>query len=280
MRKLDVSAITEAVAKTYVHINMNIRPDVLAAIRRAVEVEESPTGRAVLEQYLENNRIAAETGIPCCQDTGVATVFVHLGQDVELTGGLLTDAIDQGVRQAQQGGPLRASMVAHPLDRRNTGDNTPAIVHVELTAGEALTLDVLAKGGGAENTSRVCMLSPGDGRDGVLRAVVETVDRARANACPPVVVGVGLGGSMEMAALLAKRALCRPLDVRSSDPICAGLEVELLEKINDLGIGPQGLGGRVTALGVLVDAMPCHIASLPVAVNLMCHSFRHQRVEI
>jgi fumarate hydratase subunit alpha len=280
VRELHVREITSALAQLYVEINRRPREDVVRALREACEQEESEPGRAAIAQILANLDVARERGLPTCQDTGAATVFVTLGQEVTLTGGALRAAVDEGIREAHAAGHLRASMVAHPLDRRNTGDNTPAMLHVEVVPGSDVILDVLAKGAGSENMSQTRMLSPADGREGVVETVVETVREAGPNPCPPLVVGVGLGGTQEVAALLAKKALLRDLGVPSADALADELEREILERVNDLGIGPMGLGGRTTALGVLVEAEACHMASLPVAVNLMCHAYRHARVRL
>jgi fumarate hydratase subunit alpha len=274
------SDIAASVADLYRRINTELRPDVLEAIRQAAAREESDLARDVLEALIENERISRAEGVPLCQDTGLAVVFATIGSRVVVTGGTLQTAVDEGVRQAVKEHPLRASTVALPLERRNAGDNTPAILHVEQTDGEELTIHLLAKGGGAENMSRVFMLAPADGREGVLRAIVQTVSEAGANPCPPVIVGVGLGGDFEKAALLSKRALLRDLRDANPEPQLAELEREALERVNALGIGPQGFGGRTTALAVLVESAPCHIASLPVAVNLECHSHRHGRVAL
>ena len=272
--------IAGAVSELYSRINTHLRDDVRAALEAAREREESEPAREILSALLENERISRAEGVPLCQDTGLAVAFVGLGAAVVVEGGTLQEAIDEGVRSAVLGHPLRASSVSDPLDRSNPGDNTPAIVHVEHVPGEELTIHLLAKGGGAENMSRVCMLSPGEGRQGVVEAVVAAVWDAGANPCPPVIVGVGLGGDFERSAVLAKRALLRDLREPSPDLAVAGLEADMLDRINALGIGPQGFGGRTTALAVLVERAPCHIASLPVAVNIECHSHRHGAVTL
>jgi fumarate hydratase subunit alpha len=272
--------VAEAVADLYCRISTHLRPDVEAALQAALRRETSETAREVLRCLLENEHLSRTEGIPLCQDTGLAVVFAEMGNRVVLDGGTLQEAVDRGVRAAAGRLPLRASTVVDPLVRRNVGDNTPAIVHLEHVEGDALTIALLAKGGGAENTSRLAMLTPADGREGVLRTIVETVLAAGANACPPVVVGVGLGGNFERSALLAKRALLRDLSRPNPDVGLAGLEHEALAAVNELGIGPQGLGGRTTALAVLVEAAPCHIAGLPVAVNVECHSHRHGSVTL
>lgn len=279
-RTVSVARIADALEAGYGEINRMLRPDVLAALQGALAREPSEAGRAVLSEIVENAELAARTGLTTCQDTGVACVFIRLGQEVRLTDGALTDAVNEGIRRAHRTHHLRASVVRHPLDRRNTGDNAPAMLHVELEPGEGLTIDLLAKGAGSENMGRVVMLAPAEGREGVVREVVETVRAAGGNPCPPIVVGVGIGGTQDVAALLAKKALFRDIRESSPDPLSAELEKTLLAEVNALGVGPMGLGGETTALAVLVETAPCHMASLPVAVNLMCHAFRHLRVEL
>jgi fumarate hydratase subunit alpha len=274
------SDVADAVCDLYRRISVELRPDVLDALRSALEEEGSGPARQVLRALLENAEVSRSEGVALCQDTGLVVAFVRLGGRVVLAGGTLQEAVDEGVRRATGAQPLRPSTVRTPLGRRNAGDNTPAIVHVEQTPGDALTVHLLAKGGGAENMSRVHMLTPADGREGVLGAILSTVDRAGANACPPLVIGVGLGGDFERSALLAKRALLRDLREANPDAELAALEHDALERVNALGIGPQGFGGRTTALAVLVEQAPCHIASLPVAVNLECHSHRHGGVTL
>ena len=237
--------------------------------------ERSCTGCAILGQILENATVARGERRPLCQDTGVAVVFLELGQDVHLTGGPVGDAVNAAVRDAYTRFLLRKSIVAHPLARRNTGDNTPAVLHVRIVPGDRVTVDFVEKGGGCENMSRLAMLTPADGRDGVIDFVLRTVRESGGNACPPLVVGVGLGGNFERVAHLAKEALLRPFGAPAEDPGDRSLEAELLERINATGLGPMGLGGDTTALAVHVKSHPCHIASLPVAVNLDCHSHRH-----
>ncbi|MBC7224748.1 MAG: fumarate hydratase [Anaerolineae bacterium] len=279
MREVQASLITDAVARLCVEANYHLGADVVAALKRALEQEESPVGRDVLQLLLENARLAAEEVAPLCQDCGAAVVFVELGQDVHVVGGDLHAAIEEGVRRGYQEGYLRKSMVRQPFSARvNTGDNTPPIVYVDVVPGDRVRLTVAPKGGGSENMSALGMLKPADGRQGVVDFVVRTVDRAGANPCPPIVVGVGIGGTAERAMLLAKRSLLRELGQPHPDPEVADLEREILARVNDLGIGPQGLGGRTTALAVHVEVMPCHIASLPVGVNIQCHSARHKEV--
>jgi fumarate hydratase subunit alpha len=272
--------VTDAVADLYSRINTDLREDVRCALRQALESETSEVARGVLKTLLENDARSRETGVPLCQDTGIAVAFVRMGQQVLLEGATLQEAVDEGVRRAARDHPLRKSTVQDPLSRENRGDNTPAIVHVEPVPGAALEIGLMAKGGGAENMSRVCMLAPGQGRDGVIEAVLETIRTAGANPCPPVIVGVGLGGNFERSAYLAKRALMRDLREPNPDAALNELEAEMLGRINALGIGPQGLGGRTTALAVLVESAPCHIASLPLAVNVECHSHRHGTVRL
>ncbi|HHV62733.1 MAG TPA: fumarate hydratase [Firmicutes bacterium] len=280
MRDIYVSEIVEAVQGLCIEANCDIGDDVLKALGAAMEVEESEQGREAIRQIIENNMIARDDLIPACQDTGLAVVFVELGQEVHIAGGSLCDAINEGVRRGYVGGYLRKSVVRDPLRRENTGDNTPAFIHISVVPGDRLTITVAPKGAGSENMSAIAMLPPSAGEDGVKEFVIETVRRAGPNPCPPVIVGVGIGGTFEGAAILAKRALLRPLGERNSDSFYAGMEDELLRRINDLGIGPQGFGGRVTALAVHIEVMPCHIASLPVAVNLNCHASRHKTITL
>ena len=277
MRELPASVVTETVARLCMEANYQLGADVVAALQDALKREESETGRVVLQQILENARIARETETAICQDCGLAVVFVELGQDLHIVGGDLYEAIHEGVRRGYREGYLRKSSVRQPFSARvNTGDNTPAIIHTRIVPGEQLRLTVVPKGGGSENMSRLAMLTPAAGRQGIVDFVVRTVDEAGANPCPPIIVGVGIGGTFERAAFLAKHALLREIGSRNPDPEQDELERELLERINRLGIGPQGFGGRVTALAVHVEAEPCHIASLPVAVNLQCHAARHK----
>ena len=276
IRKIHVGDITEVVANLCQDANYFLGADVLEGLRQACVRQESPTGRDILVQLLENADIAGNEQLPICQDTGFAVVFVELGQDVVLTGGDFYDAVNAGVRLGYREGYLRKSIVKHPLHRENTGDNTPAVIHVKIVPGDKIKLILAPKGGGSENMSAVKMLKPADGIAGVKDFVVEVVRNAGPNACPPVVVGVGIGGTMEKAALLSKEALLRELGQAGGGPDIAQLEAELLEEINRLGIGPQGLGGRITALAVHIETYPTHIASLPVAVSLNCHVARHK----
>jgi fumarate hydratase subunit alpha len=279
MREIEVSKITQAVKDAAIAANYEAGEDLLAALRRGEQEEESPAGQEIFRQLLENARIAAQERIPMCQDCGLTVVFVELGQEVHLVGGGLEEAIQKGVRQGYGEGFLRKSL-CHPLTRANTGDNTPAIIHTEMVPGDRLKIMVVPKGGGSENMSRLYMLKPAEGWAGIKDRVVETVRDAGPNPCPPIIVGVGLGGNFERAAYLAKKALVREIGEPNPDPELAGLERELLAAVNDLGIGPAGLGGRITALAVHLLMEPCHIASLPVAVNIQCHSTRHKEVEL
>ena len=279
MREINTSQITTAIRDLCIKANTHLGEDVLAAFHKAIELEVSPTGKDILEKLVENARIAREKKIPICQDTGFAVVFLELGQEVHLVGGDLKEAINEGVRQGYQEGYLRKS-ICHPFTRKNTGDNTPAVIHIDIVPGDRVRLIVAPKGGGSENMSRVTMLTPAVGIEGVKDFVVQRVKESGANPCPPIVVGVGVGGTFETTALLAKRALLRPLGSQNPDTEIASLEADLYEEINALGIGPQGLGGRITALAVHVEMMDSHIASLPVAVNIQCHAARHKEVEL
>jgi len=281
VRELDVAKITAAVRDLCITANYDLPVDVYEALKAAQEVEESPVGREVLAQLVENADIAAADRVPICQDTGLAVIFAEVGQDVHLTGGDFEEAVHEGVRRGYGEGYLRKSVAEEPAHaRRNTTDNTPAIIHTSIVPGDRLRLTMMAKGGGAENMSSLNMLKPAQGWAGVADAVVGTVSRAGSNPCPPVVVGVGIGGTIEVVTLLAKKALLREVGSRHPDPRLAALEDELLERINTLGIGPQGLGGRTTALAVFIEEMPCHIASMPVAVNVQCHAQRHKSVTL
>jgi fumarate hydratase subunit alpha len=279
MREINISQITTAIRDLCIKANTHLGEDVLEAFNKAIELEVSPTGKDILEKLLENARIAREEEIPICQDTGFAVVFVELGQEVHLVGGDLKEAINEGVRQGYQEGYLRKS-ICHPFTRKNTGDNTPAVIHLDIVPGERVRLIVAPKGGGSENMSRVTMLTPAVGMEGVKDFVVQRVKESGANPCPPIIVGVGIGGTFETAALLAKRTLLRPLGSQNPNTELASLEAQLYEEINALGIGPQGLGGRITSLAVHVAMMESHIASLPVAVNIQCHAARHKEVEL
>ena len=275
MREIQAADIIAAVSRLAIEANTLLGDDVVAALRHALEIEESPAGRDVLGQILENARLAREEHLPLCQDTGLAVVFADIGQEVRLLGGDFRAAVDEGVRRGYREGYLRAS-VCDPFSRKNTGDNTPAVIHTRIVEGDRLKLTFVAKGGGSENMSRVRMLAPAAGLHGVEEFVVRRVAELGSNPCPPTIIGVGVGGTFEKCALLAKRALLRPVGQPNPEPRLAAIERGLLERINRLGVGPQGLGGRVTSLAVHLEVAPCHIASLPVAVNVQCHSARHK----
>lgn len=280
MRQINTEEITDTVEKICIDANYNLGEDLITSLRNALDKEESPLGKEVIKQLLENAEIGRNEQVPVCQDTGYAVVFVEIGQNVMIKGQSLQEAIDEGVRRGYKNGYLRKSIVRSPLDRVNTGDNTPAVIHTDIVPGDKLEITFMAKGGGCENMSRTAMLTPAHGRDGVIDFVVETVKIAGANPCPPIIVGVGLGGTFEYASLLSKKAILRSVGIHNKDSNIAHLEDELLEKINKLGIGPQGFGGRITALAVHVETYPCHIASLPVAVNIECHSHRPKSIVI
>ncbi len=280
MREIAAQTITDQVAKLCIDANYFLGKDVLDSLNAALAKEESPTGKAILEQIIENAGIAQEGEFPMCQDTGFSVFFVELGQEVLVTGKTLEEAITEGVRKGYGEGYLRKSIVSDPLQRVNTKDNTPPVVWIETVPGSELKITIAPKGGGSENMSEVNMLNPSDGAEGVKNFVVDKVRRAGSNPCPPIVVGVGIGGTFEKVAWLAKKALLRPIGDRNPNPFYAAMEEELLERINKLGIGPQGLGGRTTALDVHVEVYPCHIASLPSAVNIQCHACRHKSVVI
>ncbi|HVP79065.1 MAG TPA: fumarate hydratase [Thermodesulfobacteriota bacterium] len=279
MREINVKLMTEKVRDLCIQANTDLGEDVLQAFDRAMKAEESPLGMEILKELKENARIGKEESVPICQDTGFAVVFLELGQDVHLVGGNLNEAIEEGVRQGYRDGYLRKS-ICHPFTRANTGDNTPAIIHTEVVPGDKIRLIVAPKGGGSENMSRVVMLTPSDGVEGIKRYVVQRVKESGSNPCPPTIVGVGIGGTFERAALLAKKSLLRPLGSKNPDPELDRLESEILTEINRLGIGPQGLGGRTTSLAVHIMLMPCHIASFPLAVNIQCHAQRHKEIVI
>ncbi len=280
MRQINTEEITDTIEKICVDANYNLRDDLVVSLQNALNNEESPLGKEVVAQILENAEIGKNEQVPVCQDTGFAVVFVEIGQEVIIEGQGLQEAINEGVRRGYKNGYLRKSIVKNPLDRVNTGDNTPAIIYTNIVPGDKLKITFLAKGGGCENMSRTAMLTPAQGRDGVIDFVVNTVKSAGANPCPPIIVGVGLGGTFEYATLLSKKAILRPVGSHNKDNDTANLEDELLEEINKLGIGPQGFGGKVTALAVHVETYPCHIATLPVAVNIECHSHRHKTIVI
>ncbi len=279
MREIKCEEITSAVKTLFWEANWCLNDDIRESLREGISGEESRTGKFLLEKILENADLAVEKRRPMCQDTGMAIVFVELGQQVSITGGLLEDAIQQGVAQAYDL-DMRKSVVQDPFDRKNTGNNTPAVIHYDIVEGDSLKLSVMPKGFGSENMSALKMLTPADGVEGFKNFVLDTVKNAGSNPCPPMVVGVGVGGTFEKVALLAKKALLRPISERNPNSFYGALEEELLKKINDTGIGPQGLGGRITALGVLIESFPTHIAGLPVAVNISCHATRHRSVII
>ncbi len=280
MRKIAFSTIAEQVKNLCIDANYRLGEDLKSALLEARHREISPAGRRVLDHLIENARLAEEGENPLCQDTGFAVFFIELGNEVVITGGLLEDAVNEGVRRAYKEGYLRNSIVKDPLRRVNTGDNTPAVIWTQVTAGDRLRIDMAPKGSGSENMSALAMLTPSQGEEGVIDFVVNTVSRAGGNPCPPIIVGVGIGGTFEKVAWSAKKAVMRPVGRRHPDPYYAALEERLLERINALGIGPMGFGGRTTALDVHVEVFPCHIASLPVAVNIQCHSARHKSVII
>ena len=275
IRTVDVAEVTRHIREMCIEANHFLSPDMESAMRRASETERAPLGRQILAQLQDNLKIAGEDRIPICQDTGMAVIFLEVGQDVHLTGGVLEDAVNEGVRQGYTEGYLRKSVVGDPLLRENTKDNTPAVIHYEIVPGDRIIITVAPKGFGSENMSRIFMLKPADGIEGVKNAILTAVQDAGPNACPPMVVGVGIGGTFEKCALLAKKALVRPVDSHSPIPYVRELEEEMLAKINGTGIGPGGLGGTTTALAVNINTYPTHIAGLPVAVNICCHVNRH-----
>ena len=281
MRRIHFNDIADNIRDMCMDANYNLSADVIAAYEKALETEKSPLGQEVLRQIMQNSEIASKEAMPLCQDTGLAVFFVELGQDVSIAGGLLGDAINEGVRQGYSKGYLRKSVVEEPIfNRRNTSDNTPAIIHSEIVPGENIRIKLDIAGGGGENMASLKMSRPADGIEGVKQFVIDTVRNAGANPCPPVVVGVGIGGDFEKAAIIAKKALLRPVGQPNARMDVAALEEDLLKRINHLGIGPVGLGGTTTAFAVHVELHPCHIASLPVAVNIGCHSSRHKSIVI
>lgn len=275
MRRIRVEEIVSNIKEMCIEANHYLTEDMKLALKEAEGTERSPLGKQILHQLEENLQIASQDMIPICQDTGMAVIFMEIGQDVHVEGGLITDAVNEGVRQGYREGYLRKSVVADPVLRENTRDNTPAVIHYDIVEGEQIRITVAPKGFGSENMSRVFMLNPADGAEGIKNAVLEAVREAGPNACPPVVVGVGIGGTFEKCALLAKKALTRPVNERSCVPYVKEMEEELLERINRSGIGPGGLGGSTTALAVNINTYPTHIAGLPVAVNMCCHVNRH-----
>ena len=279
VREIQAEEVTKTIRRLCIEANTILGDDVIQAFEKAKEVEESPVGKDIIGQLLNNAKIAREEGLPLCQDTGLAVVFVEMGQDVHVIGGDLNEAIHEGVRQGYKEGYLRASSL-DPLTRTNFGDNTPAIIHIEIAPGDKLKLALAPKGFGSENMSRVVLFPPAVGIEGMKRFIVQRVEESGPNPCPPIVVGVGIGGTLEKAALVAKKSLLRPVGQKHPKPDIAKLEEDILEEINKLGIGPQGLGGRVTALAVHIETYPTHIGSLPVAVNIQCHCDRHKEATL
>ena len=276
MREISCNAIISSIKEMCIQATHYLSDDMKSALYKGVEKEESPLGRQILEQLCENLTIAGEDMIPICQDTGMAVVFVEIGQEVHITDGGLEDAINEGVRQGYVEGYLRKSVVSDPIERVNTQDNTPAIIHYSIVPGDRFRITLAPKGFGSENMSQIRMFKPSAGLQGIKDFILEVVETAGPNPCPPMVIGVGIGGTFDKAALLAKKALMRPVDSKNSDPYYADLEEEMLEKVNELGIGPQGFGGRTTAIGLNIETLPTHIAGMPCAVNINCHVTRHK----
>lgn len=275
MREISAETVTAEISRMCIEANCHLNPDIRRALKNGLEAETGEVARSMLCDILKNADIADNENMPICQDTGMAIVFLKIGQDLHITGGSLYEAVNEGVRRGYRDGYLRKSVVADPIRRGNTGDNTPAVIHTEIVDGDRLEITVVPKGFGSENMSAVKMCKPSEGAEGIVNFVVDTVKAAGSNPCPPIVVGVGIGGSFEKAALLAKTALTREIDSENADPYYADMERELLDKINALNIGPQGLGGTVTALGVNIETYPTHIAGMPCAVNISCHVTRH-----
>ena len=276
MREIEVSKITDVIERLCIDANNHLPCDVKAAIERYRACEDGEIACGVLDNIIENYHIADEENVPICQDTGMACVFLEIGQDVHLVGGDLTDAVNEGVRRGYDKGYLRKSVVKDPVRRGNTGDNTPAMIYTEIVPGENVKITIGPKGFGSENMSAVRMFKPSAGLQGIKDFIIETVEAAGPNPCPPIVIGVGIGGTFDKAALLAKKAIMRPLDTHHPDPYYADLEVEMLEKVNALGIGPQGFGGKTTAIGLNIETLPTHIAGMPCAININCHVTRHK----
>lgn len=276
MREIDVQRITDAVERMCISSNLHLPEDIRKALERARMQEDGPIAQTILDRIIENYQLAESDEIPICQDTGMACIFLEIGQEVHFTGGSLYDALNEGVRRGYTRGYLRKSVELDPVRRGNTGDNTPALITADIVPGDQVRLTVAPKGFGSENMSALKMLKPSEGLEGIKRFILDTVEHAGPNPCPPVVVGVGIGGNFDHVARLAKKALLRPVDSRNPDPFYASLEEEMLEKINALGIGPQGFGGRTTALGVNIEYLPTHIAGMPCAVNISCHVTRHE----
>lgn len=279
MREITAEKITETVAEMAKDANYNLPKKMLEALKMGRDSEESPIGEEIFSQLIENAEIASREEVPICQDTGFAVVFLEIGEEVKVDGNIY-DAVNEGIKRGYKDGYLRKSIVDDPIKRKNTNDNTPAVIHTELVPGDQIKIVIAPKGGGSENMSQIKMLKPSDGIEGIKEFVLKTVKEAGANPCPPIIVGVGIGGTFEKAAYLAKKSLIRSVDDSHPEPHIAELEEELLEEVNKLGIGPQGLGGRNTALAVKIEKYPCHIASLPVAVNLNCHAARHKEIII
>lgn len=279
MRTIELSEVTAKIKSMFIDACENIPDNVLETLKKASESEQSPLGKQVIDKIIENDNLAREKHLPICQDTGVAVVMLTIGSEVVFHGDIY-EAVNEGVRQAYTEGYLRKSVVRHPLDRVNTRDNTPAIVHIKMVEGDTFRIDVAPKGGGSENMSLVKMLIPADGVEGIKKLVLDTVFNAGGKPCPPIIVGLGIGGNLEKSAMLAKEALFREIDDHSPDPLARKLEDELLEEINKLGVGPMGFGGTQTCLAVKVNTYPCHIASLPVAINIQCHAARHKSCKL
>lgn len=279
MREIEFNKIVNAISELCIKINYELDEDVVNCFTASIESEKSQVGKEILELLIENAKIAKEDQVPMCQDTGTAVVFIELGQEVRITGGSLTKAVEDGVSNGYLEGYLRKSM-CNPFTRANTGNNCPPIIHTQIIPGDKLSISIAAKGGGSENMSRLAMLTPSAGIDGIKKFVIETVDKAGPNPCPPLVVGIGVGGNFETCAILAKKALMRKLGEPSRDEIAAKIEKELFSELNELGIGPSGFGGTTTVVGVHMEVMPCHIASFPVAVNLNCHATRHGKIDL
>ncbi|MGL4791557.1 MAG: fumarate hydratase [Anaerotignaceae bacterium] len=280
MRQITTEKIIGAVKEMCINSNYYLNKDVYEALEKAKEKEASPVGCEMLCQLIKNADIAKENNVPICQDTGLAVVFVTMGQDVQVVGGSIKDAINEGVRQGYEEGYLRKSVVGDPFIRVNTKDNTPAIIHFDIVEGDVFKIEIAPKGAGSENMSKIFMLKPSDGIEGAKKAILETIEAAGPNPCPPMIIGVGCGGNFETAALLAKKALLRPVGAHSEKPHIKEMEIELLEKINKTGIGPQGLGGTTTALGINIESFPTHIACMPIAINISCHVTRHGKCEL
>jgi fumarate hydratase subunit alpha len=280
VREVEAARITEEIARLCMEANFELEDDVQKALEKAHESEESPAGKEVLRQILENSDIARSEKIPMCQDTGLAVIFVEIGQEVHISGGDFEEAVNAGVRKGYTDGYLRKSVLTDPVRGGNTGDNTPAIIHLNMVPGDRLKFWIVPKGGGSENMSRIAMMKPADGVEGIKKFVVENINAAGGNPCPPIIVGIGIGGTFERCAQMAKKSLLREIGSVHPDPFYADLEKELLGMVNDLGIGPMGLGGRTTALAVHIEAGPRHIASFPVSMNLNCHAARHKYIEL